>query len=72
MPERTFSIRGKYFPVYYLFFKIHINIVGVIVAQKTKRNYCPGCKKETIWDYYEARGGFKHWKCRDCGEKETF
>ena len=42
------------------------------MSQKTKRNYCPGCKKETIWDYYEARGGFKHWKCRDCGEKETF
>lgn len=42
------------------------------MSQKTKRNYCAGCKKETIWDYYEARGGFSHWKCRDCGEKETF
>ena len=42
------------------------------MSRKTKRNYCPGCKKETVWDYYEARGGFKHWQCRDCGEKETF
>jgi predicted RNA-binding Zn-ribbon protein involved in translation (DUF1610 family) len=40
------------------------------VSEKTKSRYCPGCKKETIWDYYEARGGFKHWKCRECGEKE--
>lgn len=45
---------------------------SVKMSQKTKRNYCPGCKKETVWDYYEARGGFSHWKCRDCGEKETF
>jgi len=53
--------------------KIHnITRGSVKMSQKTKRNYCAGCKKETIWDYYEARGGFSHWKCRDCGEKETF
>lgn len=40
------------------------------MARKTKRQYCQGCKKETIWDYFDARGGWKRWKCEECGRVE--
>lgn len=37
------------------------------MSSKTKRNYCKGCRKDTIWDFFDTRGGWKKWKCKECG-----